>query len=355
MTKKEKMAAFLLENANPSIRLRVREEILGELPSGEKDALQAQILGEKIPRFMAEKQQPNGWIGRGFHGSSKNAGQYDNQETATKYMGEKGLRGTALLDRAMDAYVTTPLTDPCYETRGKLYSEFEIPAFGQNIIRCACIARAGYAGKIEIAPQIGVALQSFRRVTEVDSIFDITRPAKNFRLFNGNERWPCRYHLEMLAFTDSWKKETTIAMLAESFRRLMRTDRPEIAAVPVACWVGHAVGPLWYFPEGYSLSANAAGQRMPDGVRRMNFEKLEWLARCGLYAYLPDLQKEVDFLLAHIGEDGICSVPFYENEFRGWGPYAGLQLEEDWRSKIRRVCDVTFRALLILHHAGVSV
>lgn len=39
----------------------------------------------------------------------------------------------------------------------------------------------------------------------------------------------------------------------------------------------------------------------------------------------------------------------YENEFRGWGPYSGLQLETDWRAKVRKDCDITFRALLILH------
>ncbi|MBQ4043044.1 MAG: hypothetical protein IJD06_03525 [Clostridia bacterium] len=353
MTLKEKMTAFLLKNANPSIRLRVRKEILGELPTQEQAELHSRILQERIPKFLEEKQLPNGWIGRGFHGSNKNAGQYDNQETATKYLGEKGLCGTKLLDRAMDAFVTVPLTDPCYETHGKLYSEFEIPAFGQNIIRCACIARAGYAPQIDITPQIDVALQSFRRVTEADSILDVTRPAKNLRLFKEGERWPCRYHLETLAFTDSWKSDENFSMLAKAFCRLMRTDRPEISSVPAACWVGHAVGPLWYYSEGYSLSANAVGQLSPDGVRRMNLEKVEWLSRCGLYAYLPALRKEVDFLLSHIDENGICRVPFYENEFRGWGPYAGLQLEEDWRSKLRRCCDVTFRALLILHYAKI--
>ena len=126
----------------------------------------------------------------------KNAGQYDNQETATKYMGEKGLKGTTILDKAMDAYVTTKLTDPCYETKGQYYSEFEIPAFGQNTIRSACIARAHYDDIIDIKPQIEVALESFRRVTEVDSILDVSHPSKKCRLFNNGERWPCRYHLE---------------------------------------------------------------------------------------------------------------------------------------------------------------
>ncbi len=36
------------------------------------------------------------------------------------------------------------------------------------------------------------------------------------------------------------------------------------------------------------------------------------------------------------------------------GLYAGFQLEVDWRSKVRKYCDVTFRTLLILHYAGID-
>ena len=89
---KQKKTDFLLENANPSIKLRVKKEILKAITKQEETQLQEQIQEEKIIRFLKEKQLENGWIGLGFHGSSKDAGQYDNQEVGTKYMGEKGLR-----------------------------------------------------------------------------------------------------------------------------------------------------------------------------------------------------------------------------------------------------------------------
>ena len=172
---KQEMIDFLMTHANPSIRLRVKKEILQNITIQEEKALQEQILEEKIIRFIGEKQQENGWIGLGFHGSNKNAGQYDNQETAVKYMGEKALQGTVLLNRAMNAYVTTELTDRIYGTRGQYWSEFEIPAQGQNIIRCACIARAHYDDVIDISPQIKLSLESFERVTQVDSVWEIGR------------------------------------------------------------------------------------------------------------------------------------------------------------------------------------
>jgi hypothetical protein len=52
---KQKMIDFLLENANPSIQLRVKKEILKNLSKQEEERLQGQILEEKIIRFLGEK------------------------------------------------------------------------------------------------------------------------------------------------------------------------------------------------------------------------------------------------------------------------------------------------------------
>lgn len=344
---KQKIIDFLLNNANPSIILRVKKEILKNISKQEEKELQKQILEEKIIKLIEEKQLETGWIGLGFHGSNKNAGQYDNQEVGTKYMGEKGLKGTKILDRAMDAYAKTELED--------MGSEFEIPTSGSNLIRCACIARAHYDDVIDIKPQIELSLESFKRVIEVDSIFDVSRPTKKCRLFNKNERWPCRYHLEILAFsTDTWRNDDNVFMLAESFKKLMRSDRKDIINTPVACWIkNHAVNPMWLLNEGYSISGTGLNCHDNDGIRKTNMEKAEWLCRCGLYDYLPELREEVDFVINSINEDGVYTGGIYEKEFKGWSPYFGAQLETDWKAKIRKQCDVTFRALLIGYYAGV--
>lgn len=144
-------------------------------------------------------------------------------------------------------------------------------------------------------------------------------------------------------------------MLAESFNRLMRTDRPEIINTPVACWIGHVVGPLWYLSEGYSISTNLINRCNNDGIRRVNMEKVEWLTRCGLYNYIPQLKEEVDYILNNINGDGVCEINVYEDEFKGWGPYAGLRLGSDWKSKVSKACDITFRALLILYYLENSI
>jgi len=55
---------------------------------------------------------------------------------------------------------------------------------------------------------------------------------------------------------------------------------------------------------------------------------------------------------APIDEEGICRVNFCENTLKGMGTYSGGQLEEDWKSRTRKLCDVTYRAMVILYHAG---
>ena len=204
-----KMIDYLLVNANPSIQYRVKTEVLNqELSFEEKNQLQEKVLKKPIIQSIIACQKENGWLGNGFHGPNKNAGPFENQEVGTKYLGEKLVyKDTPVLKKAMEAFVTTKLTDLCYRTKGKYFGEFRYAANGQNIIRCACIARAGYDDVIDIKPQIQLALDSFKRVLEVDSALDITRlrksGGKEKQVFNDYEKWPCYYHLDILAHTDS--------------------------------------------------------------------------------------------------------------------------------------------------------
>ena len=116
-------------------------------------------------------QNENGWIGTSLHGN------IITQEGGTKFLAEKALnKDTLVLKRAMDAFVNIPLDDWRYDTRGKIIDEFKVTGHGHNLIRCACIARAGYDDTINISPQIQLSLDCFKRVLEVDSVLDISRP-----------------------------------------------------------------------------------------------------------------------------------------------------------------------------------
>lgn len=87
----DKMVDFLLENANPSIKRRIKTEITRDLTPGEAAQYQKQILKEPNIRRCLACQLDDGWFGFEFHGTNKNTGQFENQETCTKYLGEKAV------------------------------------------------------------------------------------------------------------------------------------------------------------------------------------------------------------------------------------------------------------------------
>jgi len=173
-------------------------------------------LGEPIIRNIQSIQKENGWIG-----DSMFSGSLNTQEYGTKYLAEKAVgKNTSVLKRALDAFRTVPLTDFYYGEKGKPLDELKYPGMSVNLHRAACIARANYDDIIDITEQIQLSIDSFKRVLEVESVFDILHPMKRsgkVRLvFNDCEKWPCRNHLDILAHTKSWKNEENIKIIADS-------------------------------------------------------------------------------------------------------------------------------------------
>lgn len=342
----ERMADFLLENANPSIRYRVLTEVLHrDVPQVERDRMQAEILDEPIIKSIIACQKENGWIGNGFHGPSRDAGQYENQEVGVKYLGEKLVyRDAPVLKNAISAFKTAE-----NEYMGDSGDRDKYTAYGADIVKAACVARAGYEDSFDISREIKKSLDSFRRVTEVGSVTDIVKIRKKrpervnpdgiAYVFNDYEKWPCRYHLDILAHTQSWRSEENIAMLAAAFNKLMEASSP--GYVPAYCVdVGHLVGCCGAFTEGMELCSR--------------LDLTEYMCRCGLYGLVPKLRREVDIIRNSVDERGVCHASFDETALRGMGTYSGRQLEVDWKKAARRASDVTFRALLILHYGGVK-
>ncbi len=349
-----KMIEFLLNNANPSIVFHVKNDILKNITEGEKKELHDRVMREKIIQSIISCQKENGWLGNGFHGKNRDAGQYENQEVGIKYLGEKLIfRETPVLKNAIEAFkIVKPGLFGDEDTDCNRYA-----ATGTDIIKASCVARAGYEELFDISKEITVSLESFRRVTEVNSVTDIVKIRKKrpervnpegiVYVFNEYEKWPCRYHLDILAHTKSWRSEENISMLADSFQKLLRNNGLDY--FPSYCVdIGHLVGCCGAFREGMELGINK------DGVHYVSLDLVEYMCRCGLYDLVPQLKKEVDIIYDSIDEQGICRANYDEKALKGMGTYSGGQLEEDWRSRIRKFCDVTYRALLILYYSDLG-
>jgi hypothetical protein len=90
-----------------------------------------------------------------------------------------------------------------------------------------------------------------------------------------------------------------------------------------------------------------------DGAHWMMwFHHMELLARLGIVHLIPELEHQVVELKALLDAgEGSFTKRMAHDYFRSWGAYTGMMLENDWRDPRRRIHDLTFRSLLILHYS----
>jgi hypothetical protein len=352
---------FLLENANPSIKQRVRNEILGNITAEEASDYQGQIMSEDTIRGIIAAQSPDGWIGNNYN----NRGIYEGHACALEHLTEKAVnKDTPFFSRAMEALVNTPANHERYG-RGFDFCGFRYPGMGAGLKASAYIAAARYDEVYDISPHVRLSLDSVKRITEIGSVFDIAhRKRKGGQLrwvFNDYEKWPCTVHFQILAHTQSWRSEENIKMMARAVNEMMRTDDPQLVSFSPDSQVGCFGGG---FPaQGLTVKGSGLypspimcpiGKDGKDPNGKYHFAHIERFARCGIIPHVPRLSEVVGEIADSIDENGVCRLEnICERLFRT-GKYYGMQLETDWRSKLRKECDITFRALLILHYSSLT-
>jgi hypothetical protein len=89
---------------------------------------------------------------------------------------------------------------------------------------------------------------------------------------------------------------------------------------------------------------------LDDSHWMMWFHRLELLSRLGVVRSIPTLVQQITILREMLAANqGRFTKTLSHPYFRKWGAYTGLMLERDWRDPQRRIYDLTFRSLLILH------
>jgi hypothetical protein len=348
----QKSIDFLLENANPSIKKRVKSEILGNLTVKETAQYQEQIMSEATIQGIINVQQPDGWIGNDY----QNRGIYEGHGCALQHLTEKAVnKNTPFFVKAMEALVNTPITDRRYG-RGFDFCEFRYPGMGAKLQDSSYIAAAGYDDIYDISTHIQLSFDSVKRITEIDTVLDILHQKKRRGqlrwVFNDYEKWPCDVHFEILAHTDSWRSEKNIKTVAAAVSQMMRADDPALISFIPGSQVGCLGG--CYPAQGMTVRTGLyPSPVLIDGVddNLYHFKRIEIFARCGIIPYVPELQKIIGEIIASFDNNGICRLEGVCERLFRTGKYYGMQLESDWRSKTRKECDITFRALLILHYS----
>ena len=76
---------------------------------------------------------------------------------------------------------------------------------------------------------------------------------------------------------------------------------------------------------------------------------MELFARCGIIKDVAKLKNKYERLLSLIDDDLNVDINIDRCRGRGWSPYFGFALEENWKNDKKIQCDILFRTLLIIH------
>ncbi len=329
---------MLLQNACPSIQYRLRLEILHDSPlSSEMLALQAQILQDGLVQEVLDWQEPDGWLAWDFHGERS-------LESGVRILCEKGVETAhPVIVAALRALELHPERLECGLGKvGRILDDLGLG--GAETIRAMVLAYAGRTGHPFVEEQVGQALAAFRAVLAIESLEDLLEAHWGKWVLKKGRRWPCIYHLRLLALTHAWRTPQNLGLLAESLRRLI-----QLSPVPP---FNVRSGSQLIAPASFCMHDFNPDFASLDGAGwMMAFHRLELLARLGVLPRLPALAARVGTLQEMLAAgSGLFPQPLSHPYFRRWGAYTGLALEPDWKSPLRRAYDLTFRSLLIEHY-----
>lgn len=356
-SKKQLIIDFLLDNADPSIVLRVKKEVLNSLSEREERELLDRIIPQKNVQTVIQSQKPDGWFGNNLHEqSAKNgAGMFDNMEVGLRYLAEKGFPPeNEYISKAVESFLTRASCEHSNSDndRNTKNEDYKYTAIGLYLIRSSLIIRAGYEYRlpknefIDLKYDIDLSFDTFTEILNYDSPCDVLDTSKRKLCFKPGVRWPCLYNLRMLAFSRGWRSEKNTSLLAESLNRLFSFSMSdEMVYIYVK---GQYVAPCFAFIHS---QANNLGLMDKDSIP---LDLMELFARCGIVDKVIFLKDKYESLLGLIDDDLNVNLDVDKKSAFGWSPYFGYALEEDWKKKIRKQCDLLFRILMIMHHVEAS-
>jgi len=350
---KEKIIDYLLENADPSIVLRIKREILNNLSPSEENDLIEKIISQKNIQTILQAQKPDGWIGNYFHGQSvsEGAGMYDNMEVGLRFLAEKGFPPeNEYIYKAVKSFL---LEEPAYHPNIKPppkapESDYAYTALGMYLMRSSVIIRAGYEYLlpknefINLSYDIDFSFNTFTNVLNHADLDDVIDYSKRKLFFKQGTQWPCSYDLRNLAHSRGWRNAKNQSLLANSLNKLF--SLPHDRETHVYTYIKERfISPAQaFFHSGiYNL-----GLMEEDYI---NFDLLELFARCGVMHQVDFLKNKYEYMLSQINADLTINYKMPSKE-RNWGPYGGFALEEDWRTKTKKQCDFLFRVLIVMHY-----
>lgn len=112
---------------------------------------------------------------------------------------------------------------------------------------------------------------------------------------------------------------------------------------------GQLIAPAYVFMNDFNPNM--------DTIKGMDwmlwFHRMEMISRLGIAGEIEEIKSQLQALQTILLKgNGLFKKAISHYTLNKWGCYSGLALENDWKAKGRRICDLTFRSLLILKLSG---
>ena len=242
----QKQVDFLLENASPNIRYRVKKEILKEsIDSSEMMGLQAKILTlPKVKKAFA-CQQENGFFGSVLHGV-----YFDGFDSTVNLLKRNGVE---IADPRMVKAKDFLANWQEYEQDHFYKSGNAMDEHGRGGFRAIWAEQLVELGADENSPQIqeqiSNALNAFRGALQYSTPDDFSKKAafrgKPCRYYIKGATFPAANHISILEKTLSWRRPENLEMVRRSYwhcKKIMKDYHDGF--IYINC--GYFVGPFNY-------------------------------------------------------------------------------------------------------------
>lgn len=353
---------FLLENAGPVIRYRLRKEILGDLTPAEEEKLLEQIY--ELPHFKLVQgyAKPDGYIGSGMHSWDNWRGRVLHETPLQD--GENAARLLSYYripkEHPLVAGFVSAMRDEEILREEFSYIPPEIPRYenrfvGLNNGNCLAAllytmqAMLGYGDDYEELREFQqIAIRGFERVSRAPSLETMTKynpDAKrkyNYPYIEAEEYFPDAYTLAMLAYTKSWRTEENVRMLAEALNHINAIMKPDNNMHVRIC--GRYMAPC------FALVRPIKAFRT-DRIDTINYRRtLSEIAMLGVGRGADVLRESAANVEEALDGDGVLRMRFDVAHNKRYSPlhveypspYGEVRLEADYGRERAWDCELTF-------------
>lgn len=361
---------FLLENAGPVIKYRLRNEILCDLNTTEEEYLLEQIYQTPYFKLLQSYVKPNGYIGSGMHswdnwrGVKLHETPLQDGESAARLLAYYGVPKT----HPLIANFIAALRDEDILRKEFSYISPEIPRFehrfdGLNNGNCLMAliytlqAMLGYGDDYEDIRRFQqISLQGFKRVLEISSLEELTKfnvntkRSYNYPYIEADEYFPNTYTLALLSYTQSWRSEDNVKMLAETINHINTIMKPDNNMhIRIN---GKYVGPCAALIRPFRAFK-------PDLIDSILYRRpLTEIAMLGVGENVNVIRETVANIEEALEGDGILRLNFELPHNKRYSPkkieyptpYVDIRLEPDYSTKNALLCDLTFWAVQLLFY-----